>query len=138
MRCWTAVGGGGGGGFPAPVAPGTPFGTPFSPVSTPPGTPSGAPDVISGGNSSSRIMLTVRGIAVGVVTWPPWRIRETSLLGFAGAAGGRGAAGGGGPTTSICCRVDLGSTSVNISGISTKTNTIPAWKRAATPTVQLL
>src|SRR5215469_11581921 len=115
-----------------------PITPPIWPPGTPPGTPPTTPpvDISGGGASSSLIIWTFCGIFVGVRSWPFTRslwICFTILTGAA-AGGGGGGGGGGGATKKVisCC---LGSASVKISGIRTRTPTNSACRTKETAVV---
>src|SRR5271165_5920540 len=101
---------------------------PSTPPIAPPGTPPATPDA-GGGGSSSLIMATFFGMAVGVRNWPLSKslVRGFTICTSGIAAGGGGGGGGGGATRKVinCC---FGSASVNISGSNTSTPMSRIWR----------
>src|ERR1039457_4401575 len=100
-----AGGGGGGGGGAAvgtdPMMP--PMTPPAVPPGTPPGTPPTTPPEDCGGSSSSLIMATSLGTALGAIKRPAsnWRGMTLITLGAAATGCGGGGGGGGGATRKL-------------------------------------
>src|SRR5579872_5855831 len=114
---WTvffcSTGGGGGG-----AADGTePMMPPITPPGLPPGTPPATPpttpaEADGGGSSSSLIMATSFGIALGAIRRPASNCRGITFTILTGtAAGGGGGGGGGGGAVNIAVSCVLGSAS---------------------------
>src|ERR1700730_13676592 len=102
-----------GGGCAPPIPPMTPPITPpMEPPATPPGTPPAMPP-ISGGASSSLIILTSFGMALGATSLPAsMRCCTGFTCTICAGAGGGGGGGGGGGAKRIEDIIALGNASV--------------------------
>src|SRR5262245_11628455 len=147
MRCGVTglgssfLGGGGGGGAAVGTDPMMPPSTPpGAPPATPPGTPPTTPatPLVGGGSSSSLMVATSLGTALGAISLPASNCRGITFTTFTGAAaGGGGGGGGGGGATRKLDRVAAGSTSNQIIGMRIATTMRTICIANAIRTVQL-